>query len=99
MNVSQLYSLNFRAQWSTYVDGTQNQDNFDQAIALDMARVQSDVAIDMFLDRTKDDATGFRPTYEIMIWFWHCEGVHPVGGASIDSDGDQMQYDIGDIRL
>lgn len=99
VNVSQLYSLDFKAQWSTYVDGTQRKDGHDQAVALDTARVQSNVAIDMFLDRTEDDATGFRPTYEIMIWFWHCEGVDPVGAASIDSNGNQMQYDIDDIRL
>ena len=97
MQIKDLTSLQIKASWSTVVASALDLNSAEQEAALVDNRVRSNVAIDMFLDADEQRSVEFRPSIEVMIWLWSCEGIDPVG-ANLSS-ANQTQLTIDDMTL
>ena len=83
-------SLDFAAQWQTYVQGTQDWSYEEQAIAMDNTALRVNVAVDMFLSDDAENSTGIGPPIEIMIWQWYTPTVLPLGHAESTPEKDTV---------
>lgn len=92
-------SLVFSAQWRIYVEGTQDDSPEDQAIAYDNTGLRTNAAIDMFLSDDITNSTGLGSPIEIMIWPWYTPTVLPLGHAESTPDIDVVEIDGMDYRL
>jgi hypothetical protein len=97
LQVKDLASLRLEATWSIVVESAVGLNGTEQEAALEYGRVRSDVAIDMFLDQDEQRSIEFRPSIEIMIWFWSSKDIDPVGVT--DSNPNQDQFIIDGMRL
>jgi Glycosyl hydrolase family 12 len=97
LQVKDLASLRLKATWSTVVESAVGLNSTEQDASLDYNRVRSDVAIDMFLDQDEQRSTEFRPSIEVMVWFWSGKDIDPVGVA--DSNPNQDQFIVDGMRL
>lgn len=93
LQVKDLGSLHLKATWSTVVQSAVGLSGSEQQAALDYNRVRSDVAIDMFLDQDEQRSTEFRPSIEVMIWFWAGQDIDPVGETTSSPNSHQMMID------
>jgi len=84
-------SLEFAAQWSTTVKGSGNWSEEEQAIAMDNTGLRVNVAVDMFLSDNAENSTGLGPPIEIMIWQWLTPNVLPLGHAESTPEKDTVE--------
>ncbi len=84
-------SLEFSANWSIYVQGTQEQTPEEQAVAMDMTALRVNAAVDMFLSDDVTNSTGLGAPIEIMIWPWYTPTVLPLGHAESTPDIDTVE--------
>ena len=85
--------LKFSAQWSIYVQGTQDQSPEEQAVAMDETALRVNAAVDMFLSDDITNSTGLGAPIEIMIWPWYTPTVLPLGHAESTPDIDTVEVD------
>ena len=91
--------LTFSAQWSIYVQGTQDQSPEEQAVAMDETALYTNAAVDMFLSDDATNSTGLGSPIEIMIWPWYTPTVLPLGHAESTPDIDVVKVDGMNFRL
>lgn len=84
-------SLEFSAQWRTYVKDTENWSDEEQAIAMDNTGLRVNTAVDMFLSDNAENSTGLGPPIEIMIWQWFTPTVLPLGHAESTPEKDTVE--------
>lgn len=84
-------SLEFAAQWQTHVKGTENWSEEEQAIAMDNTGLRVNTAVDMFLSDNAENSTGLGPPIEIMIWQWFTPTVLPLGHAESTPEKDTVE--------
>lgn len=84
-------ALEFSAQWSIYVQGTQDQSPEEQAVAMDMTALRVNAAVDMFLSDDITNSTGLGAPIEIMIWPWYTPTVLPLGHTESTPDIDTVE--------
>ncbi|RVX69920.1 hypothetical protein B0A52_05755 [Exophiala mesophila] len=84
-------SLDFSAQFRTYVRGTENWSSQEQAIAYDNTGLRANVAVDMFLSDNAENSTGLGPPIEIMIWQWYTPTVLPLGHSESTPEQDTVE--------
>ena len=61
-------NVDFRAEWDTYVKGTENDSPEEQAAKFDEIYLRSNAALDVFLSDDPENSTLVGPPIEIMIW-------------------------------
>jgi hypothetical protein len=62
-------NVDFRAEFNTYVKGTENDSPEEQAAAMHETYVRSNAALDVFLSDDALNSTLVGPPIEIMIWY------------------------------
>lgn len=76
---SNISALEFKADWSIYVKGTENSSAEEQAQAFDETYVRQNAAMDVFLSDDAWNSTQVGPPIEIMVWFWRTPSIIPLG--------------------
>lgn len=84
-------SLEFAAQFRTYVSGTEDWSEDDKAVAYDNTGLRVNVAVDMFLSDNAENSTGLGPPIEIMIWQWFTPTVLPLGHSESTPEQDTVE--------
>ena len=92
-------ALEFSAQWSIYVQGTQDQSPEEQAVAMDSTALRVNAAVDMFLSDDVTNSTGLGAPIEIMIWPWYTPTVLPLGHSESTPDVDTVEIAGKDYSL
>lgn len=84
-------TLQFSGNWSTIVEGTEDQSPQQQAQAYDDIGLKVNSAIDMFLSDNITNSTEVGPPIEIMIWLWYVPAILPLGHAESTPEIDVVE--------
>jgi len=84
-------TLHFSGQWSTIVEGTEDQSPEEQVAAYDDVGLKTNAAIDMFLSDDITNCTGIGAPIEIMIWLWYVPAIIPLGYTESTPDIDTVE--------
>ena len=84
-------TLQFSAEWSMLVDGTESQSPQEQAAAYDNTALKANAAIDMFLSDDIANSTGLGSPIEIMIWLWYVPSMLPLGHSESTPEIDTVE--------
>lgn len=83
-------TLQFRANWSTLVEGY-DVDAQSQAAAYDATALKANAAIDMFLSPDATNSTGLGCPNEVMIWFQFPPTMVPLGSTESTPEIDTVE--------
>jgi hypothetical protein len=84
-------SLDFSAQWRTYVIGTEESSIQEQTAAYDNTALRVNQALDMFLSEDALNSTGVGAPIEIMIWLWYTPTMQPLGHTESTPEKDTVE--------